>query len=521
RVSGTLAFQQRGESAPTGEARLKVDDFARSGLILSSKPLDLLVAGNLSADAARLAARLEDESSQLGRLDARITDLGTAPGDLAERLRRGRLDASLAYQGAAEALWRLLAIESFDLTGPVNLAAKATGTLADPRITGDVASDDLRLQSAVSGTDITGVSARGRFAGSRLELTRFAGETSGGGTISGSGTVDLAPLSDGLGPRLDIRAAASRARLLGAAGLDATLTGPLRIVSSGRGGTIAGRVTIERGSWQLGYAAEDMSLPQIATREVNLPASLDARSNGASPSSWRYLVDAKADNRVAVDGLGLDSEWGTDIQLRGTLDDPRIGGEAFLVRGSYTFAGTRFDLTRGRIRFDADVPIDPRLDIAAETQTANAGVTIAITGNSEAPEIAFTSEPPLPEEEILAQLLFGGSVTSLSATDAVQLGAALAALRGGESGLDPIGELRRSIGLDQLRIVSADPAIGRSTGVALGKNLGRRIYVELITDGRGYSATQLEYRVTRWLALLGTVTTIGRDNVSARISRDY
>ena len=87
--------------------------------------------------------------------------------------------------------------------------------------------------------------------------------------------------------------------------------------------------------------------------------------------------------------------------------------------------------------------------------------------------------------------------------------------------INTIGDLRRSVGLDQLRIVSADPAIGRGTGVALGKNLGRRVYVELITDGQGYSATQVEYRITRWLALLGTVTTIGRDSVLAEVSRDY
>ena len=101
------------------------------------------------------------------------------------------------------------------------------------------------------------------------------------------------------------------------------------------------------------------------------------------------------------------------------------------------------------------------------------------------------------------------------------MAAAIASLQGGGGGLDPIGDLRRSIGLDQLRIVSADPLIGRETGVALGKNITRRIYVELITDGQGYSATQVEYRITSWLALLGTVSTIGRDSVLVEVSRDY
>jgi len=219
--------------------------------------------------------------------------------------------------------------------------------------------------------------------------------------------------------------------------------------------------------------------------------------------------------------MGLESEWGIDIALRGTVNDPRIGGSARLVRGDYTFAGTRFDLTRGRILFDGHEPIDPRLDILAETSRSGTNVDIAITGNALSPMIAFSSDPALPEEEILARLLFGGSVTTLSATDALQLAAALTALQGGDGGLDPIGELRRSIGLDQLRIISADPLIGRGTGIALGKNIGRHIYVELVTDGRGYSATQVEYRITSWLSLLGTVSTIGRDSLLAEVSRDY
>jgi len=519
RVSGTVNWVQTGSSPPTGDARVQIEGFTRSGLILSSRPVDVFAVANLSPRELSMGARLRDGDRQLGRVDGRISSL-PATGDFTARLMRGRLSASIGYDGPAQSLWRLAAIEAFDLTGPLSVDARAAGTLADPRITGNLASDDLRLQSAISGTDIDDVTARGRFSGSRLELTRFAGTTGGGGTVSGSGFVDFASMSGNRGPGIDIRAAVDKAQLLNANGLDATITGPLRIVSDGVGGAIAGRVMVDRASWRLGVAAEDLRLPTIATREINRPDQSASQSSAAS-GAWRYLVDARASNRIAVDGLGLDSEWGADIALRGTVSDPRIGGEARLVRGDYTFAGTRFELTDGRINFDAGGPIDPRLDITAEASANDTDVSIAITGNAQSPQIDFASTPALPEEEILARLLFGGSVTSLSATDAVQLGAALAALHSGGGGLDPIGQLRRSIGLDQLRIVSADPALGRGTGVALGKNLGRRVYVELITDGQGYSATQVEYRITSWLALLGSITTVGRDSVLAEVSRDY
>ena len=519
RLSGVLTWNQRGDAAPTGSARVRIDGFRRSGLVLSSRPVQVFAVANLSPDALSLGARLREDEDPLGSVEARITRLGSG-GDLARRIMRGRLDARLDFEGSAQALWRLAAIETFDLTGPVSLNARAMGTLERPRISGNLASDAMRLQSSISGTEIGDISLRGRFAGSRLELTRFAGTTRGEGTVTGSGFVDLANMSASRGPQIDIRASARRARLLNANGLDATITGPLRIVSNGSSGTIAGRVRVDRASWALGIAEEDMRLPVIATREIGR-ADQAVIERSTATGAWRYLVDAAAPSRVAVDGLGLDSEWGVDIALRGTVDNPRIGGEARLVRGDYTFAGTRFELTRGRIAFDATGPIDPRLDIEAESSANGTDVTIDITGNAQSPMIDFASTPALPEEEILARLLFGGSVTSLSATDAVQLGAALAALQGGGAGLDPIGQLRRSIGLDQLRIVSADPALGRGTGVALGKNLGRRFYVEIVTDGQGYSATQVEYRITSWLALLGTVTTIGRDSVLAEIRRDY
>lgn len=520
RLTGVIDYRQAGRTPPTASARGRIDRFSRAGLVLSSKPINVLGVVDLAPARLNAAVRLFEGEARRGDVTVLIDNL-PEDGALTDRLLRGQLDGRLAFEGAAETLWRLAAVEAFDLSGPVRIGARATGTLAAPRITGTVASDDMKVESALIGTQITGVNARGRFVGSRLELLRFAGVTGGGGTVSGSGTVDLAGMSAARGPGLDLRIAAKDARLLDANGLEATITGPLRIVSNGMGGTIAGRVTLDRAAWALGTAEEDVALPRIATREINGEPGSDRRQASSRDAVWRYLVNASAPNRVEVDGLGLESEWGIDIALRGTVDDPRIGGSARLVRGDYTFAGTRFDLTRGRIQFDLNESINPRLDILAETSKNGTNVDIAITGNALTPLIAFSSDPALPEEEILSRLLFGGSVTSLSATDAVQLAAAVAAFQGGGGGLDPIGSLRRSIGLDQLRLVSADPLTGRGTGIAIGKNITRTIYVELVTDGRGYSATQIEYRITSWLALLGTVSTIGRDSALVQVSRDY
>ncbi len=518
-ISGTVDFGQSEGGLPTGQARVQVDNLTRSGLILTSRPMDLSAVVDLSPSLLQARAVMNNGGSIDGQLNARISDL-PQQGSLSERLYAGDLFAQLRYAGPAEALWRLAALDLIDVTGPLELAANVRGSLGNPQVRGSMQGDGMQLQSALTGTDISDASARGRFDGSRLRLTSFSGTAPNGGTVSGSGFVDLSGMTSERGPQMDIRIAASNARILQLPGMGATVTGPLRIVSDGIGGTIAGRLDVRSAEWRLASADEAVDLPDIAITEINLPDDIAPVGRAARP--WRYLIDASASRGIEVDGMGLDSEWSGDIRLRGTTADPRIGGEVRTVprQSFYSFAGTRFELTRGRIYFDESAPPDPRLDLLAESDVNGLDIDVTVTGTASQPEIAFSSVPALPQEELLAQMLFGGSVTDLSATDAVQLGAALASLRGG-GGMDPINQLRTAIGLDRLRIIPADPALDRGTSVALGKNITRKLYAELVTDGQGYNATELEFRVTSWLSLLGSISTVGRGFGAVEISRDY
>ena len=519
-ISGVVELAAGYDGLPVGEARISVNDLTRSSLLLTSAPLDIALVADLSETLLQTRAVIRDGNGDEGRLQARIRDL-PASGGLPERLYAGELFGQFRYAGSAAALWRLSAIDLIDVTGQLEAAANVRGSLGDPRVRGSLSGDNLRLRSALTGTDITNLSANGTFTGSRLALTSFAGTAPNGGRVSGSGFIDLTDITTRRGPQIDLRIAANNAEILDLENMGATVTGPMRIVSNGVGGTIAGRLSARSARWQLGAAEAIAQLPSVEVNEVNLPA--DAAPSPVNQAPWRYLIDVSSAGGIEVDGLGLDSVWRTNnLLLRGTTDDPRLGGSVSIVprQGFYSFAGTRFDITRGEIDFDRNVPLDPRIDLTAEADVNNVQVEVSVRGNASQPEIAFSSVPALPEEELLARLLFGGSITDLSATDALQLGAALASLRGG-GGSGPINQLRDAIGLDRLRIVSSDPALDRGTAVALGKNFGRRFYLEIITDGAGYNATNAEFRITSWLNLLGTVSTIGRHQVAAEYRRDY
>ena len=518
-ISGIVDYHSGAGGVPTGQARVMVNGLTRSGLLLTSRPVDLALVAQLSPTALQARAVLQDKGQMLGRLQGSVSNL-PADGGLMDRLNAGNLFAQLRYVGPADALWRLAALETFDVTGTIRVAADVRGRLSDPQVRGSVAGDNLRLQSTLTGTDLKQVRATGSFAGSRLQLTSFSGTAPNGGTVVGSGFVDLAGLGPGRGPAIDLRIAANKAEILDLTTMGATITGPIRIVSNGVGGTIAGRLRVNKAHWRLGAATGAAELPNIKTTDINLPADIAPPTAPSAP--WRYLIDATAPGGIQVDGMGLDSEWSGNIVLRGTTNDPRIGGVVRIVprQGFYEFAGSRFDITQGVVDFNENAPPDPQIDLTAETTVNSLTVQVKVSGNASKPDIAFTSTPAMPEEEILANLLFGGSISNLSATDALQLGAAVASLRGG-AGLDPINRLRKAIGLDRMRIVPADPALNHGTALALGKRFGRRFYVEIITDGRGYNATSLEFRITSWLSLLGTVSSLGRESIAAAYHKDY
>ncbi|MBV9843278.1 MAG: translocation/assembly module TamB domain-containing protein [Sphingomonadaceae bacterium] len=515
-ATGKLSYTQASAGVPpSGRIDLNVRGLTRAGLVLSSAPVDVGLAGVLAGGAAAARAVVASGGQVIGRAQARIAPL-SATGDLGTRLTTAPLFAQLRYNGPADTLWRLIGVQSIDLSGPVAIGADIGGTLANPSLKGSFATQKARLEGATTGTVIDGIAARGAFGGSKLVIDSFAGSTKGNGSVTGRASFDFGA-THGFG--MDIALQANKAQLLDRDDIAATVTGPVSIKSDGRGGTIAGDVQIEKGRFRLGRA-QATAIPHLAVTEINQPA--DEEVVATPPVPWQLDIHADARNQLQVAGLGLDSEWRAKLDLKGAVNNPRILGRADLVRGSFDFAGKRFDLDRGAIRFTGSMPIDPVLDITAQANVTDLQAQIHVGGTGLQPQIDFTSTPALPEDELLSRLLFGTSVANLSAPEALQLAAAVASFEGkGGGGLNPINAVRKVIGLDRLRILPADITTGQKTSVAAGKYIGRRTYVELVTDGQGYSATNVEFQLTRWLSLLSTVSTIGRQSAHVRVSKDY
>ena len=509
-ATGRLDYAWKGNRS--GRLDLKVRGLSRAGLVLASKPIDVGIAAVVEGNNAAMRAVAASNGTVLGRAQARFAPMGGGP--LVAELMNAPLFAQLRYVGPADTLWRLSGTETLDLSGPIAVGADLSGRLADPAIRGSLRTQGARLESPVTGMVIDQLQSQARFSGPQLIFSQISGRTAGGGSVSGTGSATFT----GGRTALNLSFQASQALLLNRDDIAARVTGPLQIRSDGQTGTISGDLRLNKGRFQLGRASAAASVPQLKVRDRGLEPEDVITAQDLHP--WKLALKIGGSDLQVV-GLGINSRWTTDLNVGGFADAPRFTGRADLVRGDYDFAGRNFRLDRGVIRFQGESPPDPLLDIAASAQVQGLDATVRVRGTGLRPEITFASNPQLPQDELLSRILFGTSITNLSAPEALQLASAVAALQSGSGNLDPINALRRAVGLDRLRIVPADVATGQRTAIAAGKYVTRKLFVEVVTDGQGYSATRVEYQISRWLSLLSTISTVGRSNAAVRVSKDY
>ena len=428
----------------------------------------------------------------------------------------------IRYSGPADVLFSFAGLADQQLTGGLAVAADFNGRLSDPRLNGVVRANSLTYENESFGTRVTQMRLDGRFTSDHLEIRDFSGRA-GDGTVQATGDVGLAANS---GFPINIAVKLDRARLARSEAITSVVSGTLNITNSAaNGGLIKGDLRLPetryRVAWQGGTEIRQLTGVRRKGEGTDLlDQRLADRKAAAAPKPWKLDIRVRADNEIYVTGMGLDSEWKTNMRVTGTATNPRVVGQVEVIRGRYSFSGHQFELEQGLISFNGPMT-NPTLQITAQTRIDTVTAGIRVTGSAQQPDISFISTPTLPQDEILSRILFGDNVANLSAMQAVQLAAALNGLRGGSGGLNPMGKLQGATGLDRIGIVGGDEATGRGTSLAVGQHISNNIYVEVITDSKGFTATQLEIALSKTLSLLSKTGTNAGSSANLRYSKDY
>ncbi len=522
-ATGSVDYSQSGSAFPSADARLKIDNFSRTSLAAISKPVDISLVGRLLPQGGDARALIRRNGTIIGRMQASLTPLPPGSGAWTQRLMAAPLSGGIRYNGPADVLFSLAALPNQRLTGPLGVAADFSGQVQSPVLNGVVRGNKLTYENETFGTRVTNMTLNGRFASDTLEITEMKA-TAGEGTVSASGRVGLAAAA---GYPVNITVDMDNARLANSDDLASTATGQISIVNTkATGALIKGNIELPETRYKFIYqgSSEIAQLDGVRRKPAlgRDRVTGDALLAESVPSNWKLDLGIKADNRIFISGMGLESEWETDLRIRGTTSNPRMVGTVRAIRGTYSFSGRRFTLDEGVIRFDGGDIYNPRITLSANADIEGVTAILNVTGNAQKPQIAFTSTPTLPQDEVISRILFGSSVQNLSAIQAVQLASSLNSLRGGGGGgLNPLGKLQSAAGFDRLRILGSDKNTGRGTALAVGQYLTDDIYVEIITDSKGYTATQIEIALSRALSILSQAGTFGETNVNVRYSKDY
>ena len=489
RLTGTPA-------APTGTVHLTANGLRmRTGPAASLPPTNIVVLVRLNGRDANVDAHA-DAGPKL-----HLAATGNAPlspaGAIALRA-RGNFDVAL--------LNPVLEAGGRQARGQANLDLTATGTPTAPHLAGSITFDRGEVQDFTQGVHLTNVVARIDAAGDTLQITRFTADAAPG-TIALTGSVGaLAPALP-----VDLRITARRARPLASDLLTATFNADL---------TVQGHATGElRAAGKIDVLQADINVPNtfppsVAVLNVRRPGYRPPPPAPAGTPAAVVLLNLSVDaaRGIFVRGHGLDAELGGTLTVAGTATAPQISGGFDMRRGDFSLAGTTLNFTSGRVGFDGTGvagKIDPTLNFEADSDQGGIVATLKITGYADAPKIALSSVPDLPQDEVLAHLLFGQSMKNLSAFQIAEIGAALAELSGVGGGADPLASVRKGLGLDRLSVGGGTNGAGAT--VQAGRYVARGVYVGAKQSAGGAGGTQAQVQVdlTRHLKLQTTLGTGG------------
>jgi|GEM_PF-1884349 len=422
------------------------------------------------------------------------------------------IKGDLDWTGDLSEIEPLIPVSGHRLAGPAKIDFQIDGTLDAPKIKGNAVVTGGAYENLLFGTLLTNVQATiTGTAGGDLTL-QMAAQDGRAGTISMSGAVAMAAEP---GPRVDIKTALNGFRVVRRDEVDAVLSGDVSIAMAGATGSIIGALILDPVEIRLLD-----TLPASVTR-LDVQEEIDGDAENVSekqpdPVILDLDVSVTVPRRTYVRGRGVDSEWQGAITVTGTTDKPLIKGGINIVRGQVSALGKVFKIEKGTVDLDGAADPDPILDIVATTTAESLTITMAVTGRSTEPSIAFSSAPPLPQDEIMAQMLFGKRAGELGPAEALALADSIQTLRSGDGGT--IDKIRKATGLDVLRASSGE----NGPSVTAGKYIADGVFVG-VNQGvaPGESSATVEVDITDQLSVESEMGANSDSKVGVNWKIDY
>ena len=532
-----------------------------AALVLSGPASAPLIDGTVSVDSLRsngeavgsLAATVAYADRQLD-LDAVLTHVGgeelTVTGTVPLAFSLAPDDSGAAPPAAAGVEFRAQA-DGFPigwaqpflerqgytaLGGDLALDLTVTGTQGTPSLDGTARLSDGRLGLEATGRVYDPVQADLTFRGDQILLNEVRILDGPREALSVEGSVRLRELSVG---ELDLTIVPD-----GFVALDTpTFRGltldrgsePLRLVGTIDRPVLRGSVVLADGDIYLTneLAAADvdpvvLTDAQILALESTFGRAITARDTSVNrfTDALDYNITAEIDQgvwiRSSAPNLSFDIEFAGNVNAvkPSFAEGSQLFGQINLTRGTvnpFTFTGRDFDIASGTLTFNGD-PLAAAIDVRAEqdvrlrggaVQGSAATIVFLFQGQLDDSEIVLTSNPPLPQADIVSLIATGQLAGDIGAAG---LGAGVLS----NALTQRAGGLTEALGLGQLDLFQVEVNPQGQLVVRVGKYLSDQIFatgsfaqradgVDALDSFTDVYQGTLEYQLLEWLALQGAL----------------
>jgi translocation and assembly module TamB len=403
--------------------------------------------------------------------------------------------ASLTWEGAIAPLWQALPMPDRSLDGVARAKAALSGTLENPVYNAAVYLADGRLEDKILGVLLRDMELELASATNTDTRLLFRATDGLGGTAALQGVLSANPIAAakqaaslvkedvrvkdgegnvttvskeaadkaktaGRGPFLSARGHINHLKPLHRDDLAITLSGRVSVNGPVAAPVVEAAVEVERGEVTLLSSLTS----GVTTLEIADTDDKDKEKTGGG----RCLIDIAIPNRFYIRGRGLDCEWSGKLHIVGPLAGPSLVGSLKPVRGTFDLLSRPFAFSGGEISFFGGDRIDPGLGLELTYDGPNITAVVHASGRASKPKITMESRPSMPQDQIMSEVLFGKDFSRLSRFEALQVANSVRQLANiGESGFDPLATMRKSLGIDMLRVGSSgDTGVAASRGAS-------------------------------------------------------
>ena len=306
------------------------------------------------------------------------------------------------------------------LDGDLGLDVDISGTIGKPVFTGagDMTVNVARFKNATIPA-LRGFSARLSFAQNALSLERFGGDLAGG-PFTMSGRVTFPKLTE---PTLDLQLKADSVLLARNDTLTVRADADIRMTGPFAAATVSGNVALTNS-----HILKNIDLIPIGLPGRPAPEPPSERPEFSFPApplrDWKFDVAIKTKDPVLIRGNLATGGAIAEIKLTGTGLHPALEGTVRLENVEATLPFSRLEVSNGFLYFDPSDSMNPRLELHGTSVIRDYTVRVYVYGTVLAPEAIFTSEPPLPQEEIISLIATGATRQELSGRGNVLAGRA-------------------------------------------------------------------------------------------------